>query len=140
MTEWLTVFEYNFDHYEDDPNLKDHSVNYIEDFSSYECDRGETNNPKGWMHFGRHTTTPPPHDPNNPIGYAQSETRAAPHAGRGVEVAQVEHLDPVPAAPPPRRVRDAADRPASAGGGAGRAHSGPCLLRVPAALLHGINK
>lgn len=47
---------------------------------SYETERGEVNNPVGWTSWYVHSENHPPmHDPSNPLGWCEPETRPAPH-------------------------------------------------------------
>lgn len=50
------------------------------DQHSYWTERGEINNPAGWTAWYVHSEgQPPEHDPTNPNGWCEPETRAAPH-------------------------------------------------------------
>jgi hypothetical protein len=49
----------------------------------YMSQRGEINNPVGWVSWFVHDVErPPAHDPSNTNGWCEPETRPAPHAGR----------------------------------------------------------
>jgi hypothetical protein len=50
--------------------------------ASYWTQRGEINNPKGWLSWYVHDKRPPEHDPHNDVGWAEPEVRLAPHPGR----------------------------------------------------------